>query len=419
MVAAFLTLLWLFSFAEPRACKSEDFFQYSVPPLKDTLIAVHYYPWFRKGPAECAENPEAESKEWCNCIYQLKHVQPKLGFYGSDEMRIVSAQLDQMMNYGIDIASVEWTGKANEVENILKTFVPALANHNRQNRDDLKFVILYDLAVRLRKNEKIDFDDRSIRKRFLNDFTKFASDDRYFKDPNYLVFENRPVVYLYVTRGIRGSEKNVKSGFDSIRSIARKHGFSGLHLIADHLYWGKVDYEKLRQIGPSAVTSFAPVDGTRGVREQTSVEYRPIRVWADKLADLYLEAKDKLQEMNIDADIQPGIFAQYDDREKETVACAPASKRKAKSYHLMDETDWAYMIRIAGIERRFLAERVHIRPDCSQTVKTNFGGKTILWIYSFNEWTEGTGIEETMPGEPSYPYGFGAKLLETLKQQFQ
>lgn len=419
----YLLLLALFLGPEvadvkPR-CQPETTTQYFVPTVQDTWIAVHYYPWYRSGPADCSVGSRSQSRQWCECINQLKGVKPSRGFYGSDEKRIVSSQLAEMMKNGVDIVSVEWDGNTQITRNLLRTFLPALSTHNREHNDDMKFVILYDLSLRLRGSDGIQFDDSQTSKQFIRDFGRFAESSKYFRDPDYLVFRNKPVVYLYVTRGIHGSDASIQQAFEGIQKAVKAEGFSGVHLVADHLYWGKINYEKLQLMKVSAVTTFAPVDSTQGVLQKATSNYRPVRIWADKLSQLYRAGKDRLMQEELAIDIQPGIFPQYDDTEKDTAGCDPnPPRRTGKQYHLVDGSDWEYMIQ-KGLESRLASETVRTLPNCQEVRVRNFDGKSIIWIYSYNEWAEGSGIEQLEVKQKRYPYGFGADLLTILKNQLQ
>lgn len=419
MYLLLLALLSSLAGKEPPQCQPARITQYFVPAVHNTLIAVHYYPWYRSGPANCSVQTRSQSRQWCECINQLKGVKPSLGFYGSDEKRIVSSQLNEMMRNGVDIVSVEWDGKAQVTRNFLKTFLPALSTHNREKNDDMKFVILYDLSLRLRRSDGIQFDDFQTSRQFILDFSRFAGSSKYFRHPDYLVFTNKPVVYLYVTRAIRGSDSNIQRAFDGIQEEVRAEGFSGVHLVADHLYWGKINYDGLRLMKVSAVTSFAPLASTQGVLQKANSNYRPVRIWADKLAQLYRAAKDLLMQEELAIDIQPGIFPQYDDTEKDTAGCDPnPPRREGKRYHLVDGSDWEYMIQ-KGLESRLASETVRMLPNCREVRQRNFDGKSIVWIYSYNEWAEGSGIEQVEVKQERYPYGFGSDLLTILKNQLQ
>jgi hypothetical protein len=410
-------LLHFFLAQTGMECTPGKITQYFVPTVEDTLTAVHFYSWYQQDPSDCVGKSKLESKQWCACIHQLKGLKPIRGFYGSDEKTIVANQLQEMDQHGIDIVSMEWTGRPRETRNFLRTFLPALETHNRERKDDMKFVILYDTSLRLRRSEAIQFDDLKTRRQFVKDFSLFAESSKYFKHHDYLVFNNKPVVYLYVARGIRGSKSNIQLAFDSIQEAVRAQGFSGVLLVADYLYWGKIDYDRLRLMNVSAVTSFAPVDSTQGVLEKASESYRPMRVWADQLARLYSSAREQIAQRNLPVDLQPGIFPQYDDMEKGTPACDPdPPRRRGKQYRLVDGSDWEYMIE-KGIEARQASEKKETLPDCKQVHHRNFDGKSIVWIYSYNEWAEGSGIEGVEVKPERYPYGFGSELLSILRKK--
>src|SRR6185503_2347823 len=99
--------------------------------------------------------------------------------------------------------AVEWTGFNNLLDDNLRLrIVPGLAGR------PLQFVLLYDAAIRLGLNaDGIDFNDSTTRTRFSSDLGAFAAaaaSDPYFKNPKYLKFDNKPVIYIYVTRAITG-----------------------------------------------------------------------------------------------------------------------------------------------------------------------------------------------------------------------
>ena len=165
---------------------------------------------------------------------------------------------------------------------------------------------------------------------------------------------------------------------------------------------------------PSAITSFAPLDSGQGVPEgQTG---RPVRTWADKVSQLYLNAKSPLATFLNGVDIQPGIFVQYDDRGFDDTRCT-AQLRQVHRWHLVDSSDWTYMIRNAGVDRQYVAEVHRIHWDCSETATSDSDWQSIIWSYSYNEWGEGAGMEELKAKDPAYPYGFGLDNLTALKQE--
>ena len=144
---------------------------------------------------------------------------------------------------------------------------------------------------------------------------------------------------------------------------------------------------------------------------------RPIRQWANKMGGLYASTIQRFSGPVAGVyDLQPGIFVQVDQRGLETPACfnIPTTSH----YHLVDGSDFSYMIDVAGKPWTQVAEVHALRRDCSEWVSTNGSNNTsIVWTYSYNEWYEGAGIEELAARNPPYPFGFGLAPSQILKQK--
>lgn len=145
----------------------------------------------------------------------------------------------------------------------------------------------------------------------------------------------------------------------------------------------------------------------------------PVKKWADNMAaSLYGAAVKNLPAKlgtGMLVDVSPGIFPQYDDQGLDTAACEN-NREVTQYYHLRGADDWTYMLDTAGVGQRWIAEKHQIRSNCEETVTKNTD-TSILWIYSFNEWGEGAGIETLRPRTPSYPFGFADELLTKLNEK--
>lgn len=399
---------------EAGFCEPATFFDYTVPSV--TLSAAHYFPWHASSP-ECTASTNTS---WCKCVWAPKGaLRPARGFYNSASQSVTNAQLDQMIAHGVDVVSVEWNGQTYTTNNIVNYVVPGLASRN------LKFVLLYDAAIRLGSSGgtgPIDLTNPPTYNNFVNDFSFFANSNSYFQNANYLKFENKPVVYIYITRAFLGDTparlNAIQSAFDTIRQA------TGAYIVADHIFWrynntnlaNNQDYPKLQRMGASAVTSLAPVNLQQGVSQTTST--RPVRTWANKMAALYDNAANDVLGLMAQGlpltNLDPGVFVQYNDIGLETAFCG--SRSPVFKFNLLDGTDWTYMAQNAGMSRRYIAERTVIKANCSEIVTTNSSAYTsIVWTYSYNEWAEGSGMEELSPNTTTWPYGFGLQVLQRLQ----
>jgi hypothetical protein len=320
-----------------------------------------------------------------------------------------------LAQYGVDVVAVEWNGEVFDLNNFQDTVLPEIVAHNRS------YVVLYDLLIRFRGVGR-DFGNSIVRERFVDDMVAFATDSRYFAHPNYLKLNNKPAVYLYISRDISSTNQEdegpcqgpscIQLAFDQARGAAQGAGFSDLYIVADHLWWVP-DYSTLPLMGAQAATSFAPLVQANhpGCPSCPDVPQgqagRPVRQWADHIAGLYTNAKPWLSVGGL-VDVTPGVFVQFDNYGTD----APAEE--LQRYHLLDVTDWSYMLQTAGLNQRWIAQETTIEDDCSRTRRTNTDYTSILWIYSFNEWGEGSGLEPLDARSPAYPYGFGLEPLQTF-----
>ncbi len=405
----------------PLFCEGSSF-RY-VPPNK-TLVAMHYFPWHKRSP-ECADGI---TSYWCSCISNPRGgIRPDKGYYGSDEQQIVNSQVNEMIQYGVDILSVEWNGQQRTTNNFLDHVLPALRNRN------IQFVLLYDTRVRLapRTTEDINFAHQKTWNTFVNDFREFASTQAasYFKHPQYFAFGNLPVVYIYTTRAIAhgtAAQKNaIRTAFDEIQRLARNAGFDGLYIVADHIFWAgdntnrpEVNWDTLKLIKPYSVTSFSGIASNQGIPQDAPAK-RPMRKWAAKLSRLYHNysgsllhqmERDNLHLINLD----PGVPVQYNDHGLEQPQCG--ARAEVMAFNLSSGTDWRNMLQLGILGNRYIAEETLQLPSCREIRIANPSQYTsIAWIYSYNEWNEGTGAEPLTRKQPAWPYGFGTRVLEIMR----
>jgi hypothetical protein len=384
-----------------------------VPP-SETLSAIFYYPWHIGSP-ECP----ADSR-WCNCIWFGKPGDPRaaLGLYDSSDQSVVDTHMDWLVQHGINVVAVSWTGVGTPEEgNFLNHVLPAIEARS------LKFVVLYEFGIRF-NDIGLSFNNPTVHNRFVADFQRFAASNRFFQHPKYLRFRDKPVIYFYGSRAVSENQPyneetlgNIQQAFEQADQVA-----GGVYLVADHLFWGDTNYqnqsfEKLRRMSPSAVSSFGPVDPDRvpPVEEGNTI----IKAWADAMAaQLYQGSLGRLRNLGR-IDLTPGVFVQYDDYSVSSTntQCGVLPPRDGQAYHLTSGADWSYMLATAGMGQRWVAEDIRENAQCDTTVQTNSDYKSIVWTYSFNEWAEGAGVEplETRAPPFTYPYGFGFEMLERLR----
>jgi PKD repeat protein len=386
-----------------------------VPPTQ-TLKAVFYFPWHfspNEGTCEGILPGEICSKEyWPKCVTaaglpgEKPGFQPALGFYSSDENvspGITASHMATMAAAGVDVVAIEWTGigKREETNSLPRVL-------NEAGSRGMKVALLYDLAIAL-NTTIINLDEQIRRERITDDFRHFRS--QYFGRPEYLRIDGKPVVYLYISREISSpaNPHGIQEFFNALRADP---SIGDLYLVADHLKASGENLESLRQIGAQAVTAFHGAD-----RRNNGIS---VRAMADALSqDYYVRKREELLALNT-VNIFPGVFPQYDDQSVGNCGRDGSTPDKTtQNYNLTSVDDWKYMLSKVGTDQRWNVKKIQVKRDCSEVpLAGQVETPSIMWVYSFNEWAEGSGIEplvEPLDGSPRYPWRFGSDLMNALR----
>ena len=200
---------------------------------------------------------------------------------------------------------------------------------------------------------------------------------------------------------IRGSPEAVGALFDQVRSQV-----GDFYFVADVLFWGGVDFEKVRRVRPDAVTAFHAFDGIRSTAV-TAGSTQKMRALGDATASqIYDQQREGFLEGAGAPVIHPGVSPQYDDASN---ASPCAEKRElspvgTQTYALTSLEDWDHVLRRLATGQRWAPTRVRVRRNCSEQVLSAPTDPAVVWLYSFNEWAEGRGVEPLQPRTPKYPH---------------
>ena len=150
-------------------------------------VGVYYYPWYRTH-AESMNEFGYRSK-WNRAMRtHLKPIQePALGHYASKDPDVIEAHIDQSIRGNINFWAISWWGTNNYTDRMFKHHI---LTHKRAG--DLKYALLYETTRKFG-----DFNDPDHSK--LIDDLKYMARN-YFTNNLYLKINNRPVVFIYLTR---------------------------------------------------------------------------------------------------------------------------------------------------------------------------------------------------------------------------
>ncbi|MCU7492360.1 MAG: hypothetical protein HF309_12155 [Ignavibacteria bacterium] len=197
------------------------------------LIGVCYYPWY------------TNKDHWKgdNLRENLQPQQmPLLGKYDCIDQDVISRHVQWSLQAGIDFWIESWWGQGSSTDNVI--LEGQLKNSGF--RKNMGYCLLYEP----KDGVPINVNDTYIT-RFLSNLDYMAKN--HFNSPNYLKIDNKPVLYIYLTRTMQG---DIKRLFESADTLLQNRGFDGLYVVGDEVYWNQFSESHLNYM--EAVTAYNP-----------------------------------------------------------------------------------------------------------------------------------------------------------------
>lgn len=341
--------------APPLVVRAVDYVPKPVPAKTDYQIGAYYYPGWDTAAAWAKLKPFPERR-------------PVLGWYREGEPEVLDWQIKWMVEHGISFILYDWYW--NQGGRHLEHGIHQ-ALFNARYQDLIKFALLYANHNGAGSHSAADFEAMA---RFWI--------DQYFKRPNYLKVDGKPVVVMFSAHNpIRDMGLDqVRASFERMRQMSRDAGCGGLYLVAcsgpDPL-----ELKQLKACGYDAVTCYNwPSLGMSAEEHaQRRAPYAP-------MAAGYAEAWKQLRAAG-EVKLIPPICGGWDDRPWAGAKALVRDQRTPAAFkqHLMDC-------------KRFLDEQ-------EQEPKLR-----MAFVEAWNELGEGSYIE------PHQEYGFD--YLEAIRQVF-
>lgn len=153
---------------------------------------------------------------------------PTLGEYDCADQAVISQHVDWSVDSGIDFWISSWWGPGSSTEEVI-TDAQWI---NLDFMQKMGYCLLYETTGRL-GDIPITITDQTINS-FLSDLQYLC--ESHFSKPNYLKIDNKPVLYLYLTRVLYG---NYAEFFIQADSLLVEHGYDGLYVVGDEVYWNR------------------------------------------------------------------------------------------------------------------------------------------------------------------------------------
>lgn len=307
-------------------------------PINDNMnVGAFYYPWY------------SSTTHW-NDGYSGN---PSLGEYESKDSLVIRQHLQWAINHGIDFFMVSWFGKDSFEDEALKNHISKAAIP-----DYFKFGILYETPHLVSLDEgAINLDDPAVTDQIITDLKYLAN--HYFDHPNFLKIDNKPVIYMYLTRLFSG---DIIAGMQNIRNELTAANIE-VYLIGDQVYWQdpEEENEKLLMQQFDAVSSYnmhaSEPDIDIGFTQKVAASFE---AWKRETAANQVE-------------FIPSILVGYDDTKVRPTDDNPVISRSPAKFEAQSEMALNYL-----------------------------SDKNIVLITTFNEWHETTQLEPDLSYDDIY-----------------
>jgi hypothetical protein len=158
---------------------------------------------------------------------------PALGWYDESLPEVTDWEIKWMLEHGVDFIFYCWyRAYGNEGKPVEQLFSHGIHDglFNARYGDRIKFCIMWT---------NTDYSGIASREDLMDNLLPFWI-ETYFKRPNYLLIDNKPVLPVYDIRRLikdLGSEAAVKETLDLMREACVKEGFDGLWITGESRHW--------------------------------------------------------------------------------------------------------------------------------------------------------------------------------------
>ncbi|MEK7310287.1 MAG: glycoside hydrolase family 99-like domain-containing protein, partial [Planctomycetota bacterium] len=172
-----------------------------IAPVSQRLTVGAYYHTY----------DSKDSPFWQRYLRRKLNIQqpPQLGEYSCRDEQVIKQHLDWAQDAGIDFFAMSWFGPGSASDVTIKNYFAAYLKRHlpdpsvvRAGKSDFKFCLVYQTPYILPFEKGVVIIDRDALRLFQNHLLYAA--DEYFKEPNYLEINGRPVLFIYVSHLLRG-----------------------------------------------------------------------------------------------------------------------------------------------------------------------------------------------------------------------
>ena len=347
------------------------------PATSDRIVAAHYYAAWKKGAAGVHEGFDDLAE-----IYPDRT--PLMGYYDEENPEVCDWEIKWAVEHGVNCFIYCWYryadnyGKPVKVENVRCGHGLHEALFNAKFQKMMKFALMFEASPRWSGTDEKDM---------VENLMPFWM-ETYFKRDNYLVIDNKPVLFVYEQERLNEcfqSAESQRKTFDACREYAKKFGFDGM-------IFGVCNYKSIPEVHQDYM------DRGYDLRFGYSAGYHPPYDFYEDEDDII---RTQCQQLEDNFKLAPKTFVPtsscfYDPTPRFS------ERWNALGYRFRDWTKIWYLspekYREALTKMKALADA---QPEDAWARK-------IMMIDNWNEWDEGHFVS------PSHKFGF--KYLQAIRE---
>lgn len=340
---------------------------------QDATVGVYYYPWW-------------DTHNWDETLRARmlpEDHRPAAGYSRSSDPGVIEEHINQSHRGNISLWASSWWGPGSVEDTVLQT---SILTHPRAG--ELKHAVHYESTGRFGSFNSPDFSVLE------SDLLYLA--ENVFDDPNYYRIDDRPVVFMYVTRAYFDAPAAQQALADARQSVLDDYGYDP-YIVGDEVF--NASFNATRASHFDAVTTF-DVYAMSGLSSG-----------AVDAADIQRAANKYAAAENAGATVIPGVTPGYND------TGVRSGNRPTGRYYTGDTIADAGDVFTDLIDQAALP---YVDDDSDR----------LLLVNSFNEWHEDTQIEASIVTAPSNTddsptgdqftqgvtyEGYGTKYLDLLR----
>ena len=357
--------------------KLSEYIPEPKPATSDRIVAAHYYAAWKKGAAGIHDA--------FNDLLEFPDRTPLMGYYDEENPEVCDWEIKWAAEHGINCFIHCWyrkkdnEGKAVTVSDLRCGHGLHEALFNAKFRDMMRFAIMFECSPRWGATDERDM---------LEHLMPFWVDN-YFKRGNYLLIDNKPVLFVFCHERLDecfASAQSQRKTFELCREYAKNVGFDGMIFAVCDYSKDKNECEEMMSRGYDF--RFGYSSGYVAPEDYYSDQDDII----NSQCELFKKGLMLGEETFIPT---PSCFADPTPRFSE--------KWKSMGYDFRSSTKIWYL---SPEKYRELLRRMK---DISDSLPENAYARKIMMIDNWNEWDEGHFVA------PSHLFGF--KYLQAIREE--